>query len=100
MEINIKTIDDEFHIEVSGKFNLSDKQNFMDCFDSCAEHIKNVVIDLQAVESVDSMALGMLASVHTHFAQKNGELRIVAGNNEMVKKLLSITKLDSIFLVS
>lgn len=54
------------------------------------------VIDLHGVSFMNSSGLGLLITVLTKFRNKGGEVSLI-GVSESVKKLLIITKLNSIF---
>lgn len=59
---------------------------------------KNVLIHLREVERMNSSGLGILISAFTSFRNNGGQLVIVAPNDS-VRKLMKITKLDSVFRI-
>lgn len=58
--------------------------------------VRKCIIDLHKVSFMNSSGLGLLISVLTKFRNKGGDVSLV-GVSESVKKLLIITKLNSIF---
>ena len=57
-----------------------------------------MVVDLRGVDRIDSMGLGLLVRFLTRSRDKGGDIRLCAPS-QFVRKLLSATKLDSVFLV-
>lgn len=57
-----------------------------------------MVVDLRAVDRIDSMGLGLLVRFLSRSRDKGGDIRLCSPS-QFVRKLLSATKLDSVFLV-
>ena len=57
-----------------------------------------LVLDLSGVRSMDSAGIGELALLQTWAQERNAELKF-AGANELVRKLLCLTNLDSVLEV-
>jgi len=57
---------------------------------------KNIVIDLSQVARVNSSGLGMLIGALTTMKNADGSLKL-AGANDTIQHLISITKLSSVF---
>ena len=64
-------------------------------YDLVAHQIKSVVIDLRAVEHINSCGIGLLVSVLTTLRKANGDLRL-ARVSEHVQRLLELTHLTQI----
>jgi len=57
-----------------------------------------MVVDLRGVDRIDSMGLGLLVRFLTRSRDKGGDVRLCSPT-QFVRKLLSATKLDSVFLI-
>jgi anti-sigma B factor antagonist len=57
-----------------------------------------MVVDLRGVDRLDSTGMGLLVRFLSRIREKGGDLRLCSPT-EFVRKLLSATKLDSVFLV-
>ncbi len=60
--------------------------------------IKNCIIDISNLRYINSSGIGVLITILTKFRNKGGEVFLL-NPSESVKKLLVITKLNSIFQV-
>ena len=56
---------------------------------------KRVLIDLSSVSRIDSVGLGALMSYYTHAVRNSGILKLLNPNSQ-VKKVLSMTRIDSV----
>lgn len=63
-----------------------------------AEH-PTVVIDLTALDFMDSAAVRLLHAVHGELDAANRKLRVVAGNGSIARQVLHITGTDQIIPV-
>ncbi|MBX7148624.1 STAS domain-containing protein [bacterium] len=59
---------------------------------------KQLVLDLNAVDFIDSTCLGAFVGLSRTLRQKNGDLKI-ASPCEEVKSILQITRLDKVFQI-
>jgi len=59
----------------------------------CARERKNVVLDLDGTESLDSERLGALLDVQDRLHEAGGEMKIATGNATN-RKIFEITRLD------
>lgn len=66
--------------------------------DELESGVKTLAVDLSEVRYMNSSGIGMLITLHTKFKNKSGELCLVSPTDQ-IRKLLSITKLDSIFTI-
>ncbi len=64
--------------------------------DALAKNAKFGLIDLSDVRYINSSGIGVMITILTKFKNKSGELYLI-NPSEHVKKLLIITKLQSIF---
>lgn len=62
------------------------------------ESINRCAIDLSLVRYMNSSGIGVLITLLTKFRNKGGEL-VLINPSEQIKKLLIITKLNSIFVI-
>lgn len=60
-----------------------------------AEHIRNILVDLEKVEYVDSSGLGALLFGHRQAKAKSGKLKLL-NINPKVSTLIKIAKLEDI----
>jgi anti-sigma B factor antagonist len=66
--------------------------------DKINTNILNTAIDLSAVRYMNSSGIGVLITLLTKFRNKGGEV-VLINPSEQIKKLLVITKLNSIFTI-
>jgi len=66
--------------------------------DKLNDNITRCAIDLAQVRYMNSSGIGVLITLLTKFRNKGGEL-ILINPSEQIKKLLIITKLNSIFVI-
>jgi anti-sigma B factor antagonist len=57
-----------------------------------------IVLDLRGVDRIDSTGMGLLVRFLSHIRNKGGDLRLCSPT-QFVRKLLTATRLDSVFLV-
>lgn len=78
-----------------GSFTFEDNPRFRAIIQSIPEQkIKSLVVDLAAVDFMDSAALGMLLLLHDEAKQHNARVT-VANPVGQVRKLLEISMLDT-----
>lgn len=63
-----------------------------------SESLTRCAIDLSLVRYMNSSGIGVLITLLTKFRNKGGEL-VLINPSEQIKKLLIITKLNSIFVI-
>ncbi|MBX2964387.1 MAG: STAS domain-containing protein [Cyclobacteriaceae bacterium] len=66
--------------------------------DAIEQGIRNCIIDISELRYINSSGIGVLITILTKFRNKGGEVYLL-NPSESVKKLLVITKLNSIFQV-
>jgi anti-sigma B factor antagonist len=67
--------------------------------DHLGESITHCAIDLTNVRFINSTGIGVLVSILTKFRNQSGDLVLIKPS-DLVRKLLSITKLDAIFIIA
>lgn len=60
--------------------------------------VKNCVVDISKIRFINSSGIGILITILTKFRNKGGDVTLMKPSDQ-VKKLLIITKLNSIFTV-
>jgi len=83
-------------MELSGRLCLLDRSLYERVIALLAEGLRDFTLDLTDVSYVDSFGLGQLVTIWTSIQNQNGHVRLLRPN-ERVRKLLHITKLDSVF---
>lgn len=58
---------------------------------------KNIAIDLNNCNFIDSTGLGMLVSVHKKCIEQNGRLSILSVKAQKVLRVFQLTRLDKVF---
>ena len=98
MELTIETrvVSSTVVMELSGRLCLPDRSLNERVIALLAEGLRDFTLDLTDVYYVDSFGLGQLVTIWTSIHKKNGHVRLLRPN-ERVRKLLHITKLDSVF---
>lgn len=64
--------------------------------DAISNQVKSCIIDIAELRYINSSGIGVLITILTKFRNKGGEVYLM-NPSENVKKLLVITKLNSIF---
>ncbi|MEM8836160.1 MAG: STAS domain-containing protein [Planctomycetota bacterium] len=85
-EVSVVVLSGEFTAEDTDTFNRS----LTDCVSRGAKH---AILDLEAVEFVDSAALESMLSLQERLGERGGQLRLVRPDSTVVT-ILSLTRLD------
>lgn len=96
--MNFEEVDQGTHVVLApeGKFNLVAAPPLRARIDDLVAGGKNkVIVDLQAVDFIDSSGLGVLIGGLKFARQHGGDLRI-AGPGDQVRAVLQLTNLDRI----
>lgn len=82
---------------LSGKIMDWDKGSLLrgKIVESLAAGNKRIVLDLSSVDWINSVGLGLLVSIHSTVANAGGSLALA--NIQNIEKILTITKLVTIF---
>jgi anti-sigma B factor antagonist len=84
-------------VEISGRLSLG---NALAALESSIKRlidggVRKMVVDLTALESIDSSGIGMLIGCYGHMEQRDGRLR-VAGAQGSVAKVFKVVHMDRI----
>ena len=85
-------------ISVSGRFDFSAHQEFINSYRDLPKGEKQFVVDLSATEYMDSSAMGMLLQLREH-ADKAGRVALVNANAN-IQEILKIANFDKLFDVN
>jgi anti-sigma B factor antagonist len=97
MDIRIKTIEDIYVIEISGRMDTINSRNIEPKLDGFLEEFKpKVVIDLSEVDYISSVGLRVLLSALKKQIRNQGILRI-ASLQPFVREVFTVTQFDKIF---
>jgi anti-sigma B factor antagonist len=85
-----------WQIDVSGEIDISTAQNLKDALvASYSEHAGDIILDMSAVNYLDSSGLGVLISVYGDM-KVSGHRLVLSELRDNVAKLLKITNLDKV----
>ena len=98
MELKITTriVTPTVVLDLSGRLCLPDRSLQERINSLLAEGLRDFTLDLADVSYIDSLGLGQLVAIRTSIQNRSGRVRLLRPN-ERVRKLLHITKLDTIF---
>jgi anti-sigma B factor antagonist len=97
MDISVKHEKENVILRVSGSILGDDRLQLSDKIEELVESGgKNVVLNLQDVDLMDSVGLGMMVALRASLMRR--EVRLLLSNvDRSVKSLLLITKLNNVF---
>jgi anti-sigma B factor antagonist len=85
-----------WQIDASGEIDISTAQNLKDALvDSYSEHAGDIILDMSAVNYMDSSGLGVLISIYGDM-KAAGHRLVLTELRDNVAKLLKITNLDKV----
>jgi len=84
------------HIQVQGRFDFESMRAFREAYDGEFPSLRNVTVNLSAVEYMDSSALGMLLVLKKRADAQRAGVTLV-GANGSVSRTLEICKFDTMF---
>jgi anti-anti-sigma factor len=98
MAINVTESDNsnEVTIHISGRFDFSMHQVFMETYQQFPKGEKQFVVDLDETEYMDSSAMGMLLQLREHAATDQGHVKLIHAN-DTVRKILEIANFGKLF---
>ena len=89
-----------YDITFSGKFTFSDHAAFRDVLQHISENgTQQITLHMQAVEFVDSAALGMLLLALDE-SQKHRKRLVISGASGQVKKMFDMAKFNTLFALT
>ncbi len=84
MAITTRSIDDATVLDLSGRFDVTAKQEVQDALDHAFESgSTHVILNLEGVPLVDSAALGLLAINHRKFKAIGGTISLLSPQPEV-----------------
>lgn len=93
-----KSQDNELTIHVGGRFDFRALNEFRDSYEHPGEIVNKYIVDLGGSDYLDSSALGMLLTLRDYAGGENADIKII-NTPEDIKRILFITKLDSLFSI-
>jgi HptB-dependent secretion and biofilm anti anti-sigma factor len=85
-------------IKISGRFDFSTHQEFMQAYKAHPKGEKAFIVDLAYAEYLDSSAMGMLLQLREHSVI--GNKRVVLRNaNDAVRDVLAIANFEKLFQI-
>ncbi|MET0027332.1 MAG: STAS domain-containing protein [Candidatus Thiodiazotropha sp.] len=85
-------------IKISGRFDFSTHQEFMQAYKAYPKGEKLFVVDLAQAEYLDSSAMGMLLQLREHSG--NADRKVVLKNgNDAVRDVLTIANFEKLFQI-
>ena len=97
MDMRVKTIEDSYVIEISGRMDTINSRSLEPKLDAMLEENKpKIVIDLSAVDYISSVGLRVLLSALKKQMKNQGILRI-ASLQPFVREVFTVTQFDKIF---
>jgi anti-sigma B factor antagonist len=96
LKITTRAVSATVVLDLSGRLCLLDRSLHERINSLLAEGLRDFSLDLADVSYVDSFGLGQLVAIWTSIQNQGGRVRLLRPN-ERVRKLLHITKLDTVF---
>jgi anti-sigma B factor antagonist len=98
LKITTRVVSPNVVLDLSGRLCLLDRSLLERINSLLAEGLRDFTLDLADVSYIDSFGLGQLVTVWTSIQNRSGRVKLLRPN-ERVRKLLHITKLDTVFEV-
>jgi anti-anti-sigma factor len=96
LKITTRVVSPTVVLDLSGRLCLLDRSLHEKINSLLAEGLRDFTLDLADVFYIDSFGLGELVAIWTSIHNRSGRVRLLRPN-ERIRKLLHITKLDSVF---
>jgi anti-sigma B factor antagonist len=96
LSISVRRVDNVVVLELSGRLSVLDPQLRQMADDLVARGERYFVINLANVSYLDNSGLGQLCLFYTIARNRGGDLKLLRPT-ERIRKLLSVTKLNTIF---
>ncbi|EHL17454.1 anti-anti-sigma factor [Peptoanaerobacter stomatis] len=97
VDVNFNKTDDKWNVALEGEIDIYTATKLKESLSVInEENIKDVVINMQNLEYIDSTGLGILVGVLKRLKQKEKDIYIL-NTKANVKKIFTITGLDKIF---
>lgn len=98
VESNLDADNKELNINIIGRFDFSLHQDFREAYEEVSSEVSSYVVDLNATSYLDSSALGMLLLLRDFAGGDDSTIKIVNANED-VRKILSISNFDQLFVI-
>ena len=85
-------------IKVSGRFDFSAHQEFINAYRDVPKGEKSFIVDLSETEYMDSSAMGMLLQLREH-GDKANQIELTQANSN-IQEILRIANFDKLFKLS
>jgi anti-anti-sigma factor len=85
-------------IAISGRFDFSTHQDFIQAYKAFPKGEKQFVVDLTHAEYLDSSAMGMLLQLREHSTKEGGGV-VLRNGNEAVQDVLRIANFGKLFVI-
>ncbi|MFB3881034.1 MAG: STAS domain-containing protein [Armatimonadota bacterium] len=98
IKIGARSVDDDTAVlSLAGEVDVANASQVRDAaLKLIADGAKHLLVDLSAIEYMDSTGLGTLVGLHKRLRESGGEVTI-AGAKQSVKRLFDITGLMQVF---
>ena len=98
MELKFRTDDDIDILKIEGRFDIYEALTLKKWLDTNNNNAKQVVVNLEGVNFVDSAGLASLVQILKHCRQQNGDLHVCL-LQPSVKIIFELTRLDKAFKI-
>jgi len=98
MSVSASESGDTVTISVSGRFDFSAHQEFINAYRDVPKGEKAFVVDLASTDYMDSSAMGMLLQLREH-GDKSTKIRLI-NVNPNIMEILKIANFDKLFDVA
>ena len=101
MNIRVDTKDSKAILGLTGRFDFTVHKEFRNVTEKLleTESLKEIELNLQDVDYLDSSALGMLLLLKDHANQKGTSI-VISGCQETVKQILEVANFSKLFKIS
>jgi anti-anti-sigma factor len=101
MQTSLVKADGKATIRLTGRFDFNSHREFRECVDGALQdaNAKEVVVDLAAVDYLDSSALGMLLMLRDK-ARAAGKTTTLSNCRGAVKQVLDIANFGKLFQIA
>lgn len=99
MKISQQQVDQGWKVSMEGELNLQSCPSLEKVLKTlCQSKPKQLILDMRAVDYIDSSGLRLLVEYHHQQQYLQGKL-ILQGLSERVKNVISVTHLDQVFTI-
>lgn len=99
MQLTSRVTNGDCTIEVSGSLTFHDNKEWRRlCQAALAEESERCILDLCALENIDSAGLGMILALRTWVERENMTLRLRFKGDNFVGSMMRLVKFDSMLI--